>query len=547
MTLLDGLQAAAVAFLEVGVFAAVVACFDRLAPSTWVMSRHNFALAGLWLLPIVFCVALQPTSTPLFEPSTSHLVAPDSPIDTVPPTPTTIAPAAQPEIRRAFVRDAGAVATYAVLTIWALVGMALGVRLGRDALQLRAVWRRLHSEPLQIALSVPLTVLRSPDVRTPILIGYSFRTIAVPEDFLLDCDARLLLEHEVAHAVRRDDWSELINRTILVLFWWAVPAYYLNRIVRRNREILCDMQAAEVTGAPRELALALVTAAARTVRAPALSLPAYSSRALLSKRIQHLVDASRSPKRSKGTLMRMSITLPLLALGVFVGTPKVVAQSQRQPSVTSAPTSPVRAIDRAAFRASTDGDLELLETLLAQGANINARLFGDGTALIAAARNGDLRLIERLLAAGADPNLGVLRDGTPLIAASARGHDDVVRRLIQAGAAIDAGIRLDGNPLIAAAQRGRTKTVELLLSLGANPNAFVYGDETPLINAAQAGHLAVAEILLKAGSNPSLTVKTPHSSESDQYRSPLSEAQRNGHERIVTLLRAWGAQHRPAR
>ena len=542
----DVLEAAVVALLGVGLLASAVASFDRMTPRPWVQSRHDFALAALWLVPLAFGFALQSTPAPLFGPETAPSTV-LAPVDAHSPPATISVPKARPTEQSSLGDPAGATGAAVLLIVWAVGSLGLAVRLGIDMLRLRTVWRRRRAAHLAVELSIPLRVHRASAIRSPVYIGYGHRTIAVPEDFEVNGETRLLLEHEVAHAKRHDDWSELISRTVLVVFWWAVPAYFLYGIVRRNREILCDLRAAEVTGAPRQLARALIDAAARSVRPPALTLAAQPSRAMLSARVQHLIDASQTARRSKGTLMRLSITLPLLAVGVFVGTPRVVAQSNPPAAeLRPAPTSlPPRAIDEALFRVAGDGDLMRIESLLADGANVNAALSGDGSPLIAAARHGHLQAVDLLLDRGANPNLGVLSDGTPLIAASANGHHAVIRRLVRAGAHLDAGLPRDGNPLIAAALRGRVSTVELLLSLGADPNAYVYGDETPMVNAAQAGHVPVAEALLKAGANLSLTVKTPSASGTDIFRSPLSEAERNGHAPMVEWLKARGAEHRP--
>ena len=544
MTVTDLLEAALVAFLEVGVLAVAVGAFDRIAPRGWVRARHSLALAVLWLLPLVFCFALRPAAAPVPDPAPHFVLRPS--VTAAPSAPSRVPSAfdARQGVATSMVRDAGAIGRSGLIAVWALVSLGLAIRLGGDIVRLRGVWRRRRFPPLPVELSVPLPVHRSFDVRAPAYIGYGFRTIVVPEAFVVDDEARLLLEHEVAHAVRRDDWSELINRLILVLFWWLPPVYLLNRIIRRNREILCDAMAAEVTAAPRRLALALVNVAERAIETPALTLAAHPSPGMLKIRVQHLIDVSQTSPRSKGTLMRLSVILPLLTVGLFLITPPVVAQPAPVAPVTKS-TPSIRAIDRAIYRAAGDGDLGRVRNLLAEGANANAVLDGDGTPLMAAAVNGHLPAVELLLAEGANPRLAVPGDGTPLIVASTNGHIEVIRRLVQAGAPIDAGVAGDGNPLIAAALRGRLKTVEFLLELGADPNAFVYGDETPLINAAQSGHVPVAEALVKAGAELSLTVKAPSSESVEGYRSPLSEAERRGHTQMVRWLKARGAEHRP--
>ncbi|MEO1233869.1 MAG: ankyrin repeat domain-containing protein [Myxococcota bacterium] len=546
MTALDGVQAAAVAFLEVSLWAVMTAAFDRLAPRAWVHSRYSLALAGIWLLPLALCLSLRPTPAPLFAESapTVRTTAPAAVVATENAGPAPIYPVDSWDTGRSEVTRLG---IPFLLLAWACVSLVLGLRLAGDLLLLRSVWRRRSSEALPIELSLPLAVHRCVEVRAPVFMGYGYQMIAVPRSFTIDDDARLVLEHEVAHAVRRDDASELMTRIVLVFFWWALPAYVLDRIVRRNREILCDQRAADVTGRPHQLAQALVREAERCVQTPRLTLAIHPSKAMLSARVDHLIDASRGLRRSKGPPMKMHFVLPILGAAVFAGTPQVVAQSGSsllQANLRPEPEE-IRAVDQALFEAAEEGDLERIESLLAKGADADAVISGDGSPLIAAARHGHAAAVERLLDAGADPNLGVPGDGTPLINASAHGREDVIRQLVRGGASVDAGIRQDGNPLISAALRGRVETAELLLSLGANPNAYVYGDETPLINAAQAGHVPVAEVLVRAGAELSLTVKTPDRTGPDTYRSPLSEAQRMGHKEMVKWLSNRGAVHRP--
>src|SRR3546814_8759854 len=68
----------------------------------------------------------------------------------------------------------------------------------------------------------------------------------------------------------------------------------------------------------------------------------------------------------------------------------------------------------------------------------DARVRGDGTALILASRQGKLAIVEALLEAGAGVDVASRGDGNPLIMAARAGHDDVVARLIEAGADPDA-------------------------------------------------------------------------------------------------------------
>lgn len=74
------------------------------------------------------------------------------------------------------------------------------------------------------------------------------------------------------------------------------------------------------------------------------------------------------------------------------------------------------------------GDIAIVDTLLAHGANPNASN-GHNTALMLAARAGNSAVVRALLAAGADPNVMNQGGDTALIWAQSEGHVEVVEIL----------------------------------------------------------------------------------------------------------------------
>src|ERR1700722_8395573 len=105
------------------------------------------------------------------------------------------------------------------------------------------------------------------------------------------------------------------------------------------------------------------------------------------------------------------------------------------------------------YRASARGDLPAVKALLNAHADPNKGLKGAhaGTPLAAASFGDHLEVVEALLAAGADVNAGDGGD-PPLVLASDYGHLRVVQSLLAAGADVDAkGVV---TPLIAASRNG---------------------------------------------------------------------------------------------
>ncbi|MGH8076711.1 MAG: ankyrin repeat domain-containing protein [Lysobacter sp.] len=142
------------------------------------------------------------------------------------------------------------------------------------------------------------------------------------------------------------------------------------------------------------------------------------------------------------------------------------------------------------------------------------------TSLIEAVDEQRIDEVRRQVENGADVDARVRGDGTVLIRAAALGDLASVNELIRLGADVNQASRGDGNPLIAAAKHGHLDVVTKLVSAGADVNAVVTGDETPLINAARGGHLDIATFLVEHGADVSKGV----TADFGRWRSPLNLA-----------------------
>lgn len=192
--------------------------------------------------------------------------------------------------------------------------------------------------------------------------------------------------------------------------------------------------------------------------------------------------------------------------------------------------------------ASGRGNEEIVAILLAGGADPDVFTEGDPGAMMEAAALGEVATLERLAAAGGDVNSVSPGDGTPLIAAARRGSLPAARWLLDHGASVDLPAQGDGNPLIMAAAHGHTDVVRLLLDRGAEIDAVVPGDETALIASAGRGALDSVRLLLERGADVNLKVPAEAGPFGEtQIRTALSQAEAGGHEDVVQLLIAHGA------
>ena len=114
---------------------------------------------------------------------------------------------------------------------------------------------------------------------------------------------------------------------------------------------------------------------------------------------------------------------------------------------------------------------DMVNLLLARGADPNISSRGDGNALIIASQLGNISLAQQLIAAGADVNAVVLADETALINASARGDLAMLQLLLSHGALINLQVETplsDGPQMRSALSRAANEqTRQFLLARGA--------------------------------------------------------------------------------
>lgn len=124
--------------------------------------------------------------------------------------------------------------------------------------------------------------------------------------------------------------------------------------------------------------------------------------------------------------------------------------------------------DELLGRASRYGQVEVMNLLLENGANAEAKDKFGRTAVLAAVMSRNTEAVTSLLAGGAKVNARDLRQGTTLqMAAGSFGNEQMVNALVKAGADVNAVDKNGQTPLMWAARWGDAGRVELLVKAGA--------------------------------------------------------------------------------
>ena len=210
-----------------------------------------------------------------------------------------------------------------------------------------------------------------------------------------------------------------------------------------------------------------------------------------------------------------------------------------------------RAADPGLIEAVKAVDAEAVQSLLAQGADVDTTAADGATALHWAVHRGSSELVDLLLEAGADVTVANRYGVQPLSLAAENGSADILERLLQAGA--DANTALTGGEtaLMTAARTGRPDVLRALIAHGADVNArdATHG-QTPLMWAAARGHARAIHLLAEAGGDVGARTEGAAQPRGRRYIfavppvtgfTPLIFAARGGHFDAVAALLDAGA------
>ncbi len=150
------------------------------------------------------------------------------------------------------------------------------------------------------------------------------------------------------------------------------------------------------------------------------------------------------------------------------------------------------------------GDVEMVKQEIAASVSIeleNDESWGSRP-LHRAAANGNVEVVEALLAAGANFRAAnTLHEWLPIHYAANCGCAETIRLLLNAGSPIDALDSYGNQPIHLAAASGNAESVETLLNAGAKVDVLDQFGNQPIHVAANAGHAQIVETLLAGGAD----------------------------------------------
>ena len=162
--------------------------------------------------------------------------------------------------------------------------------------------------------------------------------------------------------------------------------------------------------------------------------------------------------------------------------------------------------NRPLFQAVSKGNIQLVQLLIEEGADINAPNDMSNSTLRAAIYGGHVEIAMLLMAHGADIHELYYGEHILVTAAEKTNSSDLIKKLIEKGADVNCASYLSipsrkMYPLIRAVEQRHHSVVTTLLEYGANPNVKIDDGSSPLHHAINRGFVDIAKALIAYGAD----------------------------------------------
>jgi beta-lactamase regulating signal transducer with metallopeptidase domain len=199
----------------------------------------------------------------------------------------------------------------------------------------------------EFSVSHSVTLATSDRLTVPSAIGFFQPTIVIPAWALHELtpeEFRVILLHEFAHLHRRDDWTNLLQKSLRALFIFHPAVWWIERQLSLEREMACDDHVLAQTGNPRGYARCLVSLLERSFgrRALAMAQAAVRRADEARQRLARILDGNRiSSKRFGRAAIGLAGILSLICFAAVPHAPELVAfaPSASELRATYAPVS----------------------------------------------------------------------------------------------------------------------------------------------------------------------------------------------------------------
>ena len=233
-----------------------------------------------------------------------------------------------------------------IAALWAVLTLTRGVQFALEMVKLVHISRAAIPAPCPDSCAELLRTGRrtaglysSTDVSRPSVIGFCSPRILLPPALfatLTSAELEQVLLHEMEHLRRRDDWTNLLQKLVLVFFPLNPVLLWIEHRLCSERELACDDRVLRLGSARKSYAACLTKLAEFSIvkRSAALALGAWEKQSELSRRVQRILFT-----REAGMGAWATRTISAILITALLGGSAILARSPILVSISNVPVS----------------------------------------------------------------------------------------------------------------------------------------------------------------------------------------------------------------
>jgi beta-lactamase regulating signal transducer with metallopeptidase domain len=245
---------------------------------------------------------------------------------------------------------------YALQGLWLLASLFSLAKLVWSGLQMRTLLRNSTpvadlSEEIQPLLERPgkraVEVRLSDDVDAPSAVGFFRPAVVMPASLwseLSTAELKQIVQHEVAHLDRGDDWTNLFQKLLRALFPLNPALIWAERHLCLERELACDDAVLDAAGNARAYATCLTNLAEKRMvrRVASLAPGMWQRQSELAGRVQNILHRRRVLRPIvSGTLVAGTLLASLSSVFFLQRFPGVIKFANNEVVAAAAPVATI--------------------------------------------------------------------------------------------------------------------------------------------------------------------------------------------------------------
>ncbi|MEK6481248.1 M56 family metallopeptidase [Catalinimonas sp. 4WD22] len=176
---------------------------------------------------------------------------------------------------------------------------------------------KVHWMTKCLRLQQNVKVMVSHMAKVPMMLGHLKPIILIPASMLSrlpEDQLEAIIAHEIAHVYRKDYWINLLQSLFEIIFFFHPAIWWINNVIRYEREKCCDDLAIGICGSSLTYAKALASVEEAKLQHSSMALAINGGKSSLLHRIERILEPGKNDGNPMARFVSVSLIVAILLL-----------------------------------------------------------------------------------------------------------------------------------------------------------------------------------------------------------------------------------------